>query len=143
MIDPIAAAKRQVVGMFVRWFSPNSSVETRELAAKLASSPALRRNPEVRKAIAAYVENETVNTIRRRLENLLASDDERYGDELRKLIEAQDESKGDDRKRLTSLSSTSCISEITSSPSSTGSASAMAAPASPATVFRGACPRYI
>lgn len=94
VIDPIAAAKRQVVGMFVRWFSPNSSVETRELAAKLASSPALRRNPEVRKAIAAHVENETVTTIRRRLENLLASDDERYGNELRKLIEAQDESKG-------------------------------------------------
>ena len=94
VIDPIAAAKRQVVGMFVRWFSPNSSVETRELAAKLASSPALRRNPEVRKAIVAYVENETVNTIRRRLENLLASDDERYGTELRKLIAARGESNG-------------------------------------------------
>ena len=94
VIDPIAAAKRQVVGMFVRWFSPNSSVETRELAAKLASSPALRRNPEVRKAIVAHVGNETVNTIRNRLKNLLASDDERYGEELRKLIGARDERDG-------------------------------------------------
>ncbi|MDE0106418.1 MAG: hypothetical protein OXN96_01340 [Bryobacterales bacterium] len=94
VIDPIAAAKRQVVGMFVRWFSPDSSVETRELAAKLASSPALRRNPEVRKAIVAHVENETVNTIRNRLKNLLASDDERYGEELRKLIGARDERDG-------------------------------------------------
>ena len=90
VIDPIAASKRQVVEMFVRWFSPESSEETRELAAKLAASPALRRNPEVRKAIAAHVENEPVAVIRRRLQNLLASDDERYGKELQKLIEAQD-----------------------------------------------------
>ena len=90
VIDPIAAAKRQVVEMFVRWFSPESSEETRELAAKLAASPALRRNPEVRKAIAAHVENEPVAAIRTRLRNLLASDDERYGEELQKLIEAQD-----------------------------------------------------
>ena len=94
VIDPIAAAKREVVGMFVRWFSPTSTVETRELAAKLASSPALRRNPEVRKAIVAHVENESVATIRRRLQNLLASDDERYGSELRELIAARDESDG-------------------------------------------------
>ena len=89
VIDPISAAKRQVVGMFVRWFSLGSSDETRELAAKLAGSPALRRNPEVRKAIAAHVENEPVGAIRRRLENLLASDDERYGEALRELIGAQ------------------------------------------------------
>ena len=94
VIDPVVAAKRQVVEMFVRWFSPDSSVETRDLAAKLAGSPALRRNPEVRKAVAAHVENETVETIRRRLKNLLASDDERYSTELRKLIETANDDKG-------------------------------------------------
>ena len=94
VIDPIVAAKRRVVQMFVGWFSPDSSVETRELAAKLAGSPALRRNPEVRKAVAAHIDNETVDTIRRRLKNLLASDDQRYSSELRKPIEKADDNKG-------------------------------------------------
>ena len=85
-IDPIAAAKAEVVAMFVRWFSPSTPQEIRDLAARLASSPALRRHPEVRKAIAAHVENEPVAKIRTRLQLLLANDDQRYGAELRDLI---------------------------------------------------------
>ena len=91
-IDPIAAAKTQVLSMFVRWFSLDAAKETRELASRLAGLPALRRNPEVRKAIASYVESEPVAKIRTRLKNLLANDDERYGAELRELIASQRES---------------------------------------------------
>ena len=86
VIDPIVAAKAQVVGMFVRWFSTAVPKETRELASRLASSPSLRRNPEVRKAVAAHVDREPVHKIRTRLKNLLANDDEQFGKELRKLI---------------------------------------------------------
>ncbi len=96
VIDPIAAAKRRVVEMFVRWFSPNALDETRDLAARLAGSPSLRRNPEVRRAIAAHVENEPVAKIRTRLQNLLSTDDARYGAELRDLI-ATDVSTSSDR----------------------------------------------
>ena len=85
-IDPIAAAKAEVVAMFVQWFSPSTPQEIRELAARIASLPALRRHPEVRKAIAAHVENEPVARIRTRLQLLLANDDQRYGAELRDLI---------------------------------------------------------
>ena len=88
-IDPIAAAKTRVLGMFVRWFSLDAAKETRDLASRLAGLPALRRNPEVRKAIASYVESEPVAKIRTRLTNLLANDDERYGAELRELIANQ------------------------------------------------------
>jgi hypothetical protein len=92
VIDPIAAAKSKVVGMFVRWFSPSAKEETRERASRLAGLPSLRRNPEVRKAIAAYVDREPVAKIRTRLKNLLANDDERYGAELRELISNRRES---------------------------------------------------
>ena len=91
VIDPIATAKNRVVAMFVRWFSPNVAEETRELASRLAGLPSLRRNPEVRRAIAAYVESEPVAKIRTRLTNLIANDDERYGAELRELITKQRE----------------------------------------------------
>ncbi len=86
VIDPIVAAKAQVVKMFVRWFSLDASEETRDLASRLASSPSLRRNPEVRKAVAAHADREPVVRIRTRLKNLLANDDEQYGKQLRKLI---------------------------------------------------------
>ncbi len=85
-VDPIVAAKAEVMTMFVRWFSPSTPEEIRNRAAQLASSPALRHHPEVRKAIMAHVGNEPVLKIRTRLQNLLANDNERYGDELRDLI---------------------------------------------------------
>ena len=85
-IDPLVAAKAQVVGMFASWFSPDTPKEVRDKAARLASKPSLRRNPEVRRAIAAHVEREPVRSIQARLKNLLANDDESYGAEVRKLI---------------------------------------------------------
>ena len=85
-LDPIAAAKRRVVEMFVHWFSPEVPEETRLYAAKLAGSAALRRNPEVRKAIAAHIDREPERSIQVRLQNILSNDDERYGTELRTLI---------------------------------------------------------
>ena len=85
-LDPIADAKRRVVEMFVHWFSPEVPEETRLYAARLAGSAALRRNPEVRKAIAAHIDREPVRSIQVRLQNILSNDDERYGTELRTLI---------------------------------------------------------
>ena len=46
----------------------------------------MRRNPEVRKAIAARVENEPVRNIQLRLRRILENDDETYGEALRQLI---------------------------------------------------------
>ena len=86
VIDPIMAAKARVVDMFVRWFSLAAPDETRDLASRLASRPALRRNPEVRKAVAAHFEQETAPKIRTRLRNLLANDDEQFGKAIRELI---------------------------------------------------------
>ncbi len=86
VIDPIMAAKARVVQMFVNWFSAGVPLETRLFAAKLAGSPSLRRNPEVRKAVAAHVQRETDPSIQVRLNNLLASDEAQFGSELRKLI---------------------------------------------------------
>lgn len=86
VIDPIATAKTRVVEMFVHWFTLGVPEETRVFAAKLAGSPALRGNPEVRKAIAAHVEREPVRSIQQRLENLLSNDDEQYGNQIRTLI---------------------------------------------------------
>ncbi len=86
VIDPITAAKTQVVDMFVQWFSLGVPEETRLFAAKLAGLPSLRRNPEVRKAIASHLEREPVRSIQARLRNILSNDDEQYGLELRKLI---------------------------------------------------------
>ncbi len=97
--DPIAAAKTRVVEMFVEWFSLGVSEETRQFAAKLAGSPSLRRNPEVRKAISAHVEREPVRSIQARLENLLSNDDERYGDELRDLIKESPQERVDSTDR--------------------------------------------
>ena len=85
-IDPVQAAKSEVVALFVLWFSADVDQETRDLASRLASSPSLRGNPEVRKAISAYVESEPVGKIRSRLMNILANDDEKYGQQLRDLI---------------------------------------------------------
>lgn len=93
VIDPITVAKAQVVEMFVKWFSLGVSEETRLFAAKLAGLPSLRRNPDVRKAIAAHLEREPVRSIKARLRNILSNDDEQYGQELRKLIR-EDRSEG-------------------------------------------------
>ena len=86
VIDPIVEAKNEVIRMFVEWFSPDAPREAREIAAKLANTTTMRRNPEVRKAIAAHVENEPVRNIQTRLRRILENDDETYGEALRQLI---------------------------------------------------------
>ena len=101
VIDPITAAKSSVVRMFVQWFSLGVPEETRLFAAKLAASPSLRRNPEVRRAIADHLEREPVRSIQARLGNLLSSDGEQYGTELRKLIQrVRSERAGSNDRRL-------------------------------------------
>ena len=94
-IDPLVATKSKVVEMFASWFSAETSEDIRERASRLAIKPSLRRNPTVRQAIVAHVENETVPSIRARLRNLLSSDDESYGSNLRKLISETDASERD------------------------------------------------
>ena len=99
VIDPITAAKSRVVNMFVQWFSLGVPEETRLFAAKLAGAPALRGNPDVRKAIAAHLEREPVRSIQARLRNLLSNDDEQYGLELRKLVRQAGSERADSAAR--------------------------------------------
>ena len=94
-VDPLVAAKSKVVEMFASWFSASTPEDIRVRASRLAIKPSLRRNPTVRQAIVAHVENEPVASIRARLKNLLSNDDESYATELRKLISAADASDRD------------------------------------------------
>ena len=101
VIDPIVAAKSDVVSMFTSWFSPESPRDTREQAIRLANRTALRRNPDVRKALADYVEQEPVPRLRDLIQNILNSDDAVYGKQLAKMIEEQkDTVKGSDVRPL-------------------------------------------
>ncbi|MEX2300129.1 MAG: prenyltransferase/squalene oxidase repeat-containing protein [Bryobacterales bacterium] len=100
VIDPVIAAKDQVVAMFTRWFSEDAPEETRRTAIRLANKTVLRRNPEVRKALGAYVEKEPVPELRNSIQNILNSDDEVYGEQLRKLIVEQKGSQASDARRL-------------------------------------------
>jgi hypothetical protein len=68
----------------------------------MANKKALRRNPEVRKVLAAYVDRETVPVLKLRIQNILNSDDEVYGAQLRKLIEEQGVSESTEVRRLES-----------------------------------------
>jgi|GEM_PF-504911 len=89
VIDPIVVAKEDVVRMFTRWFSADAPREIREQAIRLANKTALRRNPDIRKTLADYVDQEPVPQLKTRIQNILNSDDEVYGEQLRKLIEEQ------------------------------------------------------
>ncbi len=91
VIDPIVEAKNEVIAMFVRWFDAAAPREARDVASRLAGSQTLRRNPEVLRAIAAFVDKETVAAYRTRLENILDNDDETYRRALSKLIRKQSE----------------------------------------------------
>ncbi len=100
VIDPITAAKDRIIRMFNAWFATDRAEESRELAVNLANKTALRRNPEVRKALAAYVEHETIPRLQKRIQNILNSDDKVYGEQLRKLISEQGPPQGTDARRL-------------------------------------------
>jgi hypothetical protein len=89
VIDPIVAAKGDVVAMFTSWFSADAPRETREQAIRLANRTTLRRNPDVRKALAGYVHHEPVPRLKDLIQNILNSDDEVYGAQLEKLITEQ------------------------------------------------------
>ncbi|MBK9171258.1 MAG: HEAT repeat domain-containing protein [Bryobacterales bacterium] len=90
-IDPIVEAKERVLDMFVEWFAPGTPEATREFAVNLANKTALRRNPKVRTALAAWVDREPERRLQDRIRNILNSDDSVYGKELAKLIEQQKE----------------------------------------------------
>ena len=89
VIDPIVQAKEKVIAMFVRWFDRAAPREARNVASRLAGSRTLRRNPEVLRAIAAFVEQEPVAAYRTRLENIVENDDETYRKALSRLIRKQ------------------------------------------------------
>jgi hypothetical protein len=89
VIDPIVAAKSDIVRMFTSWFAADAPREPRERAIALANRTALRRNPDVRKALADYVDKEPVPRLRDRIQNILNSDDSVYGKQLEKLIVEQ------------------------------------------------------
>ena len=88
-LDPIVQAKNEVIEMFVRWFDAEKPREARNIASRLAASQTLRRNPEVLRVIAEYVDKEPVATYRTRLENILDNDDETYRKALAELIKKQ------------------------------------------------------
>ena len=100
VIDPVIAAKDQIVVMFTRWFSKETPEQTRRTAVRLANKTALRRNPEVRKVLAEYVEKEPVPDLRDSIQNILNSDDEVYGEQLRKFIVEQGESQSTEVRHL-------------------------------------------
>ena len=100
VIDPVTAAKDEIVRMFNMWFSAGRPQEVREIAVTLANKTALRRNPEIRKALAAYIDQETSPTLRRRIQNILNSDDKVYGEQLRKLISEHGPPEGSGARRL-------------------------------------------
>ena len=100
VIDPITAAKDEIIRMFNTWFAADQPEEARELAVQLANKTALRRNPEVRKALAAYVEQEPMPRLKNRIQNILNSDDKVYGEQLSKLITEQGPPQGTDGRRL-------------------------------------------
>lgn len=89
VIDPIVDAKKDVVGMFTSWFDPGAPADARESAVKMANKTALRRNPEVRAALADYIGHEKDPKLRQGIQNILNSDDKVYGAQLRKLIDAR------------------------------------------------------
>ncbi len=85
-VDPLTHSKQQIIEMFGSWFSTRTREEDREKVISLANKTALRRNPLIRSKLATYVAKETVPTLRERIQNILNSDDEVYGEELHKLI---------------------------------------------------------
>lgn len=89
-IDPIVQAKSKVIAMFIRWFDSAAPREARNIASRLAGSQTLRRNPEILRAIAEFVEKEPVAAYRTRLENILENDDETYRKALSDLLNKQD-----------------------------------------------------
>jgi hypothetical protein len=100
VIDPITTAKDEVIRMFNTWFAADKPEGARELAVNLANKTALRRNPEVRKALAAHVEQEPIPRLRTRIQNILNSDDKVYGEQLRKFITEQGAPQGTDTRNL-------------------------------------------
>ena len=90
VIDPIVEAKDRLVDMFTSWFSADTPEEIRKEAIALANKTALRRHPEVLKALTAWIEHEPSPVYRTRIENILNSDDKIYGERLRELIREQD-----------------------------------------------------
>ncbi len=100
VIDPIVDAKNRLINMFTAWFSADTAEDVRKEAIALANKTALRRHPEVLKALAAWHEQETSPTFKTRIENILNSDDKVYGKKLRELIadQAQKQTTTDIRK---------------------------------------------
>ncbi len=89
VIDPIVEAKDRLIGMFTSWFSPDTSEDVRKQAIALANKTALRRHPEVLKALTAWFEHEPSPVYRTRIRNILNSDDKVYGKRLRELIQEE------------------------------------------------------
>ena len=86
VIDPIVEAKDRLIGMFTSWFSEDSPEDVRKRAIALANKTALRRHPEVLKALAAWIDREPSPLYRTRIRNVLNSDDRVYGKRLREII---------------------------------------------------------
>ncbi len=101
VIDPIVEAKDRLIEMFTSWFSAQAPEDVRKDAIALANKTALRRHPEVLKALAAWIDHEPSPVYRTRIRNILDSDDAVYGSRLRELIrEANAERQGGEVRPL-------------------------------------------
>ena len=100
VIDPIVEAKDRLVAMYTSWFSEGTPEEVRKQAIALANKTALRRNPEVLKALAAWIDHEPSPTYKTRIQNILNSDDKIYGKSLRELIRKASEEQARSDVRL-------------------------------------------
>ena len=86
VIDPIKEAKDRLIDMFTAWFAADSPESVRKQAIALANKTALRRHPEVLRALAVWIEHEPSPVYRNRIQNILNSDDKIYGKRLREII---------------------------------------------------------
>ena len=101
VIDPIVEAKDRLIAMFTSWFSADTPEEVRKEAIALANKTALRRHPEVLKALTAWFDKEPSPVYKTRIENILNSDDKVYGKRLGELIaEQHEQQRGSDIRPL-------------------------------------------
>jgi hypothetical protein len=75
----VVAAKDDIICMFVSWFSADTPQDIRSRAIILANRRSLRQNPEVLKALSAYIDQEPTPELKDRIQNILNSDDTVYG----------------------------------------------------------------
>ncbi|MCS6851461.1 MAG: hypothetical protein NZ700_09885 [Gemmataceae bacterium] len=82
MLDPFASARQRLAQMYVAALSADAPALTREQAFKLANQTAIRRNPEIRTALAAALPTVKEAKTRETLQRILGDDDAAFRKDL-------------------------------------------------------------